>query len=430
MAIEEQAMRVSRTAACVAAAGLMLAGCSSSGNSTGDGKIDGEITVLTQRTDIVNTVFEQYKQEFNKLYPDVKVKFEAITDYEGEVKIRMNTDDYGDVLLIPATVTNEQLPTFFEPLGSVADLSKKYRFVAEQSYQDKVYGIALTGNAFGFVYNKKVWAQAGITSPPKSPEEFINALKAIKEKTQAIPLYTNYHNGWPLTQWESAVGGVAAKRDALLELAGDDKPWEPGKPHYIIDSLIYDVVANKLTEPDPTTTDWEPSKAALGQAKIATMALGSWAVIQMQKAAANPDDIGYLPFPVQAGGKFHSAIAGDYKNAINIHSKNKDAARAWIDWFADKSNYAADEGGITPTLGGPEPKTLADFKTAGVEYLELDRSKDSTITKIDKLGEVGLFTPDYRQALVDAARGASGKNKQQIFDDLNKKWAQARAQVG
>src|SRR2546421_1322703 len=416
-------MRVSRRAAAlIAAAGLALAGCSSgSGDASNDGKIDGEITVLTQRTDIVGTVFERYKQEFNKIYPDVKVKFEAITDYEGEVKIRMNTEQYGDVLLIPATVTNEQLPTFFEPLGSVADLGKKYRFVTEQSYQDKVYGIALTGNAFGFVYNKKVWQQAGITSPPRTPEEFISALKAIKEKTQAIPLYTNYHNGWPLTQWESAVGGVAAKSDALLQLAGQDKPWEPGSPHYIIDSLIYDTVANKLTEADPTTTDWEPSKQLLGEGKIATMALGSWAIIQMQKAAANPDDIGYLPFPVQVNGKFHSVMAGDYKNAINIHSKNKDAARAWIDWFADKSNYASDEGGITPTLGGPEPKTLADFKTDGVEYLELDRGKDATITKIDKLGEVGLYSPDYRQALVDARRGASGKTKSQIFDDLNKK---------
>ncbi len=424
-------MKLTRTLGCAAIAGLVLAGCGSGADdASGDGKIDGELTVLTQRTDIVGTVFERYKQDFNKIHPDVRVKFEAITDYEGEVKIRMNTQEYGDVLLIPATVINEQLPTFFEPLGTVAELSKKYRFVSEQSYEDKVYGIAITGNAFGFVYNKKVWQQAGITAPPKSPEEFLDALRSIKDRTSAIPLYTNYHDGWPLGQWEDARGGVGAKPDTVTALATDDTPWAQGRPHHVIDSLLFDAVAGKLTEPDPTTTDWESSKRLLGEGKIATMMLGSWAMTQMRKAAADPKDIGYLPFPVQVNGKFHSTIGGDCKNAINVHSKNKDAARAWIDWFADRSNYAADEGGITPTLGGPEPDTLADFTAAGVQYIELDHSKDAIVSKIDNLSEVGLTKPIYRQALVDAARGASGQSKQQIFDDLNKRWAQARAQVG
>jgi raffinose/stachyose/melibiose transport system substrate-binding protein len=432
MAIEEQAMRASRIVVCVAAAGLVLAaGCSGNdGDAAGDGRIDGEITVLTQRTDIVGTVFERYKQEFKKIHPDVTVKFEAITDYEGEVKIRMNTEEYGDVLLIPATVTNEQLPTFFEPLGTVEELGEKYRFVKEQAFEGQVYGIAITGNAFGFVYNKKVWQQAGITAPPRSPEEFLDALRAIKAKTSAIPLYTNYHQGWPLGQWEDARGGVAGKPDAVARLADQDAPWAPGTPHHIIDTLLFDVVANELTEPDPTTTDWESSKRLLGEGKIATMMLGSWSITQMRQAATDPKDIGYLPFPVQVDGKFHSTIGGDYKNAINIHSENKDAARAWIEWFAEKSNYATDEGGITPTLGGPEPDTLADFKTAGVELFELDHGKDAIVSRIDKASEVGLTQPTYRQALVDAARGASGKSKQEIFDDLNKRWAEARAQVG
>ena len=48
---------------------------------------------------------------------------------------------------------------------------------------------------------------------------------------------------------------------------------------------------------------------------------------------------------------------------------------------------------------------------------------------IDKQAEIGLFAPEYRQRLVDSARGASSETKQQIFDDLNAKWAAARATV-
>lgn len=414
------------------AAGLALAGCGGGGPSGDPNAIAGDIIVLTQRTDIVDTVFAGYKKKFEAKYPDVHVTFEAITDYEGEVRIRMNTKDYGDVLLIPGSITADQLPTFFEPLGTVDELKGTYRFVTEQSFEGRNYGRAITGNAQGFVYNKKVWSAAGITQPPATPAEFIAALQAIKAKTGVTPLYTNYKDGWPLTQWEGNRGAISNDAEAVTKLARDDAPWAPGKEHFIIDSLIYDIVKAGLTEADPTTTNWENSKKLLGDGKIATMMLGSWSIVQMQKAAANSDDIGYLPFPVQTGGKFRSVIAGDYKNAININSQHKAAAKAWIDWFADESNYATDEGGIPPLLSGTFPPTLADFKTAGVEYLELTpapRGEEGRTDRIDKAAEIGLGDPKYRQLLVDAARGARQDTKDAIFADLNKRWAGAKAKT-
>ena len=93
--------------------------------------------------------------------PTSTVKFEAITDYEGEVRIRMNTKDYGDVLLIPNSVDRRPAAELLRAArhGRRAR-GQKYRFVTEQAFEGKVYGLAITGNAQGFVYNKKVW-QAG-----------------------------------------------------------------------------------------------------------------------------------------------------------------------------------------------------------------------------------------------------------------------------
>ena len=39
--------------------------------------ISGSITVLTNRTDQVDTVFPEYAAAFNEVYPDVEVSFEA-----------------------------------------------------------------------------------------------------------------------------------------------------------------------------------------------------------------------------------------------------------------------------------------------------------------------------------------------------------------
>ncbi|GMA37658.1 ABC transporter substrate-binding protein [Demequina litorisediminis] len=238
------------------------------------------------------------------------------------------------------------------------------------NYDGQSYGIAITGNANGIVYNKAVWEAAGITDLPTTSDEFIADLQAIADNTEATPLYTNYADGWPLTQWESNRGEITANPDYVNEMTQTDAPWTEGSDHYVMDSLLFDAVAAGLTETDPTTTNWEQSKSDLGTGKIGAMVLGSWAITQMQDAADDAADIGYMPFPAQVDGTFHSVTSGDYKNAINVNSENKDAARAWIEWFADESGYAASQGGISPRLDGPTPDTLADFEAAGVEYIE------------------------------------------------------------
>ena len=349
----------------------------------------------------------------------------------------MTTDDYGDVLVIPNSVTPAQLSTFFEPLGTVADLGAKYRFINEQAFEGNVYGIATTGNAQGLVYNKKVFAAAGITALPKTPDEFLADLKLIKSKTDAIPLYTNYKDGWPTTQWEGNRGSISNDPNFNTELAHTDAPWADGTDHYVIDKLMYDVVKQGLTEKDPTTTAWEPSKALIGTGKIATMMLGSWAIVQMQQAAVAAggpaDDIGYMPFPHQVDGVFYSSAGGDYKNAVNIHSKNKDAAKAWVFWYADKSGFAANEGGIPPLIGGAFPSQLSDFDTLGVKFVEqlpAPAGEESLTNDISKESEIGLFDPIFPQRIVDAARGASKESLDQIFADLNKRWSDAKTKLG
>ncbi len=400
--------------------------------------VSGDITVLTQRTDLDQSGrLAQYAAEFNKVYPNVKVTFESITDYEGQVRIRMNTDAYGDVLVIPNSVTKDQLSTYFEPLGTVADLGQKYEFINEQAFDGTVYGIATTGNAQGLVYNKKVFAAAGITTLPTTPDEFLADMKLIKDKTDAIPLYTNYKDGWPLTQWEGNRGSISNDPNFDTELAHTDAPWAAGTDHYIIDKLMYDVVNQGYTEADPTTTAWEPSKALIGTGKIATMMLGSWAIVQMQQAAVaaggSADDIGYMPFPHQIDGTFYSSAGGDYKNAVNIHSKNKAAAEAWVWWWADQSGFAANEGGIPPLKGGAFPSQLSDFSTLGVklvEQLPAPAGQESLTNDIDKQAEIGLYDPTFPQRIVDAARGSSSETLDAIFADLNAKWLAAKTKLG
>ena len=91
----------------------------------------------------------------------------------------------------------------------------------------------------------------------------------------------------------------------------------------------------------------------------------------------------------------------------------------------DSGYYKA--SGALPTLKAT-PLSLKDFEATDVKYVEVVPAP--TLSVIDKAAEVGVGQPDYYRRLVDSARGALGQTKKQIFDDLNSKWAAARAQVG
>ncbi|QIK84675.1 ABC transporter substrate-binding protein [Sanguibacter sp. HDW7] len=435
--------RIHKVAAVAAIAALSLTACSggddapkatptATGAPTGD--IKGTVTVLTNRTDLTKTVFPAYVAEFQKEYPGVEVKFEAHTDYEGEVSIRMGTEQYGDVLLIPNKITKDQFPQYFEPIGTVDEAAKTYRFVkTEGSLDGTLYGLAITGNASGYVVNTKVMAEGGVTTPPKTPEEFLTALKAVKDKTGA-GYYTNYKDGWPLSQWQGNQGVIAGP-DSVTIRDSQDAPWTEGNEQYAFDSLLFDIVNQGLSESDPTTTNWEESKVKLAKGEISSMVLGGWAVSQMKEAAekngGSADDIAFWPLPFTTDGKLHSVVSGDYKIAINKHSKNKDAAKAWLTWFIDKSGYAFDQGGVSPRLDGKTPDTLKAFDEVGAEFVDLNPSptgEESLDSDIYNEAEIDLWGDSYRRKLVDIARGAEKGDKASYFTSLNEKWAKARAE--
>lgn len=429
----------------------MLAGCGSKsnnaennaqGNASGTnnaateqtgGEVSGEITVLTQRTDIVDTVFKDYAAKFNEKYPNVKVNFQALSDYEGQITVRMNSNDYGDVLLLPTSIPLKDTPEFFEPLGDLAELSKEYIGLEERAVDGKAYGIPTAVNFSGILYNKKVFADAGVTTAPKTPAEFMDALKKIKEKGDAVPLYTNYADSWPLTQWESVLTTVAGSVDYVnVEQPNTDENFVPGKPHYELYKVMYDAAKEGLIEADPTTTNWEASKADMANGKIGAMVLGSWAIGQVQGLAANPDDIAYMPFPTNAA-EVIMPLADDYTIGISKHSKNKEAAKAWIDWFIKESGYPTEQaGGMSPVVGAPLPATLKQFEGTDVKF-ELQTpakaGQEGLVDKIDKDAEIGLWQPEFKKRIIEAAIGNLNESYDDIMKDLNDAWVKSRAKV-
>jgi raffinose/stachyose/melibiose transport system substrate-binding protein len=403
--------------------------------------IKADLKFLTHKTDIVDTVFADYVKEFQKMYPNINITYEGITDYEKELGTRITTKDWGDICMIPAflSANKKDLGTYFLPLGDQKTLANTYRYTDLWMYDGKSYGLASNGNIVGIIYNKRVWKEAGITTLPKTPDEFLEDLQKIKDKYSdgsVVPLYTNFAAKWTMTAWDAYISsGATGSADYLnVTMPHAKNPFSKQSDMtgpYAVYYTLYESVKRGLTEKDPTTTDWESSKPKINKGEIATMALGSWAITQCQDAGPNKDDIGYMPFPITVNGKQYAMNGGDYNYGINVTSskENQIASMLYIKWLVEKSGFAQSQGCISTLLSDPLPAILEDsFK--GVELLVDSPAKageESLVGQINSDSELSLNgDPTHVCQIVEEAGKKDGKTLDQIMDEWNQRWTKAQ----
>lgn len=401
--------------------------------------LKADLKFITHRTDLVDDgTFAGYVAEFQKMYPNITISYEGITDYANDMTTRLTSNDWGDICMIPTTIPLPELSDYFYAMCDLSAIENDYNFADNRAYNGKVYGIPSTGNAQGIVYNKAVFEAAGITELPTTPTKFLDALQQIKDyDSSIIPLYTNYAAGWTMSAWDAYIGGGATgdadwmnvtmpqTHDAFAK--GVPTGDEESGP-YAVYNILYEAVKRGLTESDPTTTDWEGSKPMMNNGQIATMVLGSWAIIQMQDAGPNADDIGYMPFPISVDGVQYASAGADYCYGINANSSddNKIAAMLYIKWLSEYSNFAYDQGGI-PVLKSQEyPETLAAFD--GIELVP-DNAAPTELadlaTNVQRDAELTLNADETHVKRVIEAAINGDETLDDIVADWNAAWNDA-----
>lgn len=368
-----------------------------------------------------------YIEAFNKDYPNITVETEGITDYAQTALLRLPTGEaWGDVMFIPS-IDMVELPTYFIPYGTVDEMSEYINFADQWKFDGNCYGIGYMGNAQGVLYNKKVFADAGVTELPKTPSEFIDALQKIKDNTDAIPLYTNYAAGWTMGgQWDAYLGAITTGDQEWLnqKFVHTAEPFKDNGDEtgaYALYKILYDAVAQGLIEDDYTTTDWEGCKGMINRGEIGTMVLGSWAVAQMKEADANADDIGYMPFPITVNGKQYATAGPDYCFGINKDSSadNQAAAMVFVKWMVEKSGWCDNEGGYPISKTAP-----TSFAFDGVEVVSNLAAPDEDADAMNAMNaetELNFNNggDSKVQAIVEHAF-----NGDMSFDDIMAEWTQ------
>lgn len=147
-----------------------------------------------------------------------------------------------------------------------------------------------------------------------------------------------------------------------------------------------------------------------------------------------PESIGFLPFTLSIDGGEVPLTMNNLAIGISRHSRNKDAARAWLDWFINESGYSEYNQEISPVIGTKLPENLFDlqdfdFGIGEAAIGEADATLEKpgkTVDEIDQDGMVGLWLPDYKQEIILSGLGSIDKSFEEIIEELNEKWKNGR----
>ena len=444
-------------------AGAMLAtatGCSSSKGGDGSSQtggdlkqyadivlgedftdLDATITMFNNRTDLDSdeyggVTWKEYLAEFNKLYPNIKVEITTDTNYAEDSLTHLQSGDYETIMGIPH-IDKSDYSTYFLSYGDFDTMSQQINYAEERMYDQEVYGVPFTATAQGIVYNKKVFEEAGITELPTTPEEFLADLKLIKENTDAIPLYTNYAAGWTMGVWDmytgiSATGDSTYRNQKMLHTANPFKDTGDSTHPYAVYKILYDAVAEGLTEDDYTTTDWEGCKGMMNNGEIACMVLGSWAVPQIKGAGPNVDDIGYMAFPITVDGKQYAVASADYCFGINVNAPTDEqqAAIIFVKWMAEESGYSYNETGLPIAKKNTETQLSFD----GVEFLNdapAVEGEEDLLNELNAESELNVNNGgDTKiQEIIEHA-SIGDMTFDEIMKDWNERWSEAQEVCG
>lgn len=379
--------------------------------------ISGEIEVILN---IDKNIINKYISAFEKKYPGVKVKYTSLPDYESEIMQRIEDNNYGDVIFIPASMDAKKVHVYFEPLGTVSNLSQKYNFIDNAFIENgQVYSLPSSAYLKGFIYNKEVFNKAGITGLPTSNDEFIEDLKMIKERTDALPFYTASEMEWIMVDWAffpfiETTGDEEYRGNSFVY---DKNPFLKGGNYYEAYKLLYDIIVNDLSEGKEKLNDWTAVCEKLNKGEIGAIVTGTWAYSQIKNSGSNNESVAFMPFPNQINGRQYATIGLDYGYCICRNSKNKEAARKFIEFMLDESGYALDEDRISIVKSDPLPDVYSSIRNLDIL---INKPYDATTYRYYSILSKAC-NPDKYTSIMEVVNAALDK-KPEAYDELMQSW--------
>lgn len=330
--------RLGRFGAVAAAAvltGVSLAACSS-----GSGSSNGDVTIryLTHWAPAQVKQLQAAAAKFHQQNPKITVQFEAVPF----ANLLSTVQTQGASSSGPAIVGvyDLWLPQLIStgiaakaPANIVSDVRQGWpaNLAADVSQSGSTYGIPSEVDLYALNYNKKLFQQAGISSPPATWAELVSDAAKLTNKAkgqQGFGMITNWAAGvdHPFLSLAASNGGSflsADKKNSALTSPNTEA----------VANLYHQLIAAGSTVPTMSAANADTTGPYLDNfagGKTAMIIMANWWESALQQTMGSSfGDVGTAPIPVGPSGTKSSSISYAWLDMVNAHVSSDQQAAAW-----------------------------------------------------------------------------------------------------
>lgn len=307
--------------------------------------------------------FNQVVAEFEKQNPNIKVEMDSVVNdsYKEKIRVLISSNDVPDVF----TSWSDSFASNLVKSGRVKSLNdllardKAFAgsFIQSQmkpfTFDGVTYGIPLTIDGKVFVYNKELFAKAGIAKEPKTWDELLAALDALKKAGYAVPLLEGLSDAWAISHYL----GTMFQRYLPADVTAKDYAEATGEftnPGY---KVVLERFQKLVTYMGPNATSITHTEARnqfiAGKVPMIYLQLAEFAYIN---SAKSKPDFGYFNFPAFADGKGDPGLLTGAPEGYMMSntSKNPEAAEKFYKFLLSKENmtkFVKDVGAPVAFIG-------------------------------------------------------------------------------
>lgn len=375
--------------------------------------------------------------KFQEAYPNINIEVEKIKDdseYWNAMKMRASANQLQDVMFNkPFTLSR-----FKDYLIDLSDLdaTRNNELAAGYGLDGKILGIPMTAGYEYVYYWKDMFEEAGVEVPTTWDQlkEVSRTLQDYygKDNPDFMAIALGAKDEWPdypFMEFMPALEGGNGQN--WNDMAKTDAPFAADTDIAKAYQKAYDLFTSGVFGKDPLGLGSDQATALFAQKQAAITALGDWGLQNIQNGTDDYSQLGtfYLPARNTESDPFRVIVQGDSFMGITTHSKNPEAAKAFVEWFYSDAwypgyiNFVTSASSMTNFPKEKDPILAeADAAQPDMELVMYDGGGDD----FQAIQNETAF--DYKK--LGAEMFTKGFDLTARLEELNTKWAAARQKLG
>lgn len=375
--------------------------------------------------------------KFQEQYPNVDIEVEKIKDdseYWDAMKMRASANQLPDVMF-NKTFTLSRFKDYLVDLSGTEACANN-ELAEGYAVDGKVLGIPMTSGYEYVYYWKDMFEEAGVTVPT-TWTEFEETAKTLqdyygKDNPDFMAIGCGLKDEWPDYPYMEFMPALeSGNGQNWNDMAKTDAPFAEGTDIYKAYHKVYDLFTSGVLGKDPLGLGSDQVDSIFATKGAAMLASGDWGLQNIQNGTDDTSQLGtfYLPTRDSESDPYNVIVQGDSFMGVTTHSKNQEAAIAFVEWFysdawyPDYINYVSSASSMKNFPKEKDPILAEADELCPDKVMIMYDGGGDDFTAIQN-----ATTFDYKK--LGAEMLTEGFDLDATLNELNESWASARASLG